>query len=148
MDQPGAPRRPLDAERERLRKEGHTEAEISEILIKRAVGGPQHDAPGHSPMTGVASNLAAAGSYAKNFIPGLAANAATIFDTTASGVARSSAALSFAFKIIVVAVVAYVLYLELSQLRSTTERAAADATAADAEAHAKAGHPNFDFMPK
>jgi hypothetical protein len=30
---------PLDAERERLRKEGYTEAEISQILIGNAVGG-------------------------------------------------------------------------------------------------------------
>lgn len=123
----GAPQRPLDTERQRLRKQGYTDAEISQILIAREAGGQQSESPSHGVMTGVASNLAAAGSYVWNFLPGLAANIATAFNPQAPGAARGGAALSFAFKIVVVAVIAYVLAQEFSQLRSTTARAAAEA---------------------
>lgn len=118
---------PLDAERGRLRRAGYTDSEISQILIAREAAGNSTESTGHGVMTGVASNLAAAGSYVKNFIPGMVANITTIRDLQARKTARGEAALAFAFKIAVVAVIAYVLAQEFSQLRSLTSRAAADA---------------------
>lgn len=127
---PGGQGSPLDAERERLRKQGYTEAEISQIFVAREAGGQQSESPAHGAMTGVASNLAAAGAYAKNFIPGMLADFGTIQDAKAPSATRSHAAASLGFKIMAVLVIGYVLVQEFSQLRSATMRAHADACSA------------------
>lgn len=129
-----APQSPLAAERARLRKQGYSDDEIAQILISRAVGGHQSESPAHGVMTGVASNLAAAGTYAKNFIPGLVADFVTIRDPDAVPNARGAAAVAFAVKIIVVAVIGYVVLQEFSQLRSATIRASAEACVAEQQA--------------
>ncbi len=61
----------------------------------------------------------------------------TIRDAKASPTARSGATVSFVVKIIVVAVIGYVVLQEFSQLRSATVRARAEACAAEQDAMLK-----------
>ena len=129
-DAPREPQTPLDAERERLRKQGYSETEISQILIARETGSQQSESPAHGAMTGVASNLAAGATYAKNFVPGMMADLGTVRDPKAAPDARSKATFLLAVKVIVVLVIAYVVLQEFSQLRSMTARSSAEACTA------------------
>jgi hypothetical protein len=122
---------PLDAERERLRKAGYSETEISQILIAKETGAAQAAAPaGHAPLSGVASNLAAGATYARNFIPGMFANLATIRDPAATAEARGQATAALVVKAVAILVIAYVVLQEFSQLQSMTSRSSAEACAA------------------
>lgn len=118
---------PLDAERERLRKAGYTDTEISQILIARETARHSSESAGHGVMTGVASNLAAAAGYVRNFIPGIVADTKTLGNSTATAMTRSQAAGYLVLKAAVVIVIAYVVWQEFSQLQSMTARATAEA---------------------
>ena len=122
---------PLDTERERLRKQGYNETEISQILIAKETGAAQPAAPaGHVPMSGVASNLAAGATYARNFLPGMFANLATIRDPSATAEARGQATAALIVKAVAILIIGYVVLLEFSQLQSMTSRSSSEACSA------------------
>ena len=118
---------PLDAERARLRKQGFTEAEINQILIARETGAQPAASDGHGAMTGVASNLAAAATYVRNFFPGMVADFVTMRNPAATSQARGQATVYLVFKAVVIVVIAYVVLQEFSQLQSMTSRSSAEA---------------------
>lgn len=123
-------RTPLDAERERLRNAGYTDAEISEILIAREIVKPSSEPTGHGAMTGLASNLSAAAGYVRSFVPSIVADITMLRNEAATATARSQAALYLVMKFVVVFVIAYVVWQEFSQFRSMTARAQAEACSA------------------
>src|ERR1700744_2157467 len=91
---------PLAAERERLRKAGYTETEISQIFVAREAAS-QHQPNStahHGVMSGLASNLAAAGTYARNFIPGVIADVGKVADSQSPTAARAETAVYLGFK--------------------------------------------------
>ena len=110
---------PLDAEREKLRKTGYSENEISQILVARALGSSGHsaDAPtGQGVMSGTLSSVMAIGSYARRHgfhDPGH--DLATIFDRTALASARVVAAILLVFKVAAITVRAYAGWQEWQQ---------------------------------
>jgi len=114
---------PLDAERARLRALGHTEAEISQILILQEAAKTSPLAAGAAPvqgtMTGTTGNLAAAASFVRNFVPGMVADFGTMRNPAAASQARGQAAVYLALKVVVILVVAYVISLELRQLKAS-----------------------------
>jgi hypothetical protein len=124
--EPPAPR-PLDAERARLRKEGFSDAEISQILIARAtMTRPQTSTGGggHGMMTGVLSNLGAVLSHARVLLPTFKTDLAAIFDRATPPIARVQAAVVLVLKTAVVSVLAYAVYQEWQQhIVSQTETA-------------------------
>jgi tetratricopeptide (TPR) repeat protein len=115
--EPPAPS-PLDAERARLRKEGFSDAEISQILIARAtMTRPQTSTGGggHGMMTGVLSNLGAVLSHARVLLPTFKTDLAAIFDRATPPIARVQAAVVLVLKTAVVSVLAYAVYQEWQQ---------------------------------
>jgi tetratricopeptide (TPR) repeat protein len=128
---------PLEAERERLRKAGYADTEISQILVARALGssGNSADAPtGQGVMSGTLSSVVAIGSYARGTVFTLRNDLATIFDRTALASARVGAAVMLVFKVAVIAVLAYAGWQEWRQhIISETEIAASQARKIRAE---------------
>ena len=116
---------PLDSERERLRKAGYTDAEVSQILIARA---SQHPAgAGQRVMSNVLSSIIAVASYARGYIIGTKADFATLF-SAAPPSARVKAGGSLVLKSVVVVVLGYAALQEWSQhIVYATQQAAADA---------------------
>lgn len=116
----GAQTNPLAAERERLRKEGYTEAEISQILIARATvqqtpaaGGA--GSLGTGAMSGTLANVGAALAYGRSFLPTLRGDLVKMFDSALSPVRRVEATLFLALKIVVIAAIAYAVKQEWQQ---------------------------------
>lgn len=135
---------PLDAERTRLRKDGYTDAEISQILIARASGGsPQSiGAGGQGVLSNVLSSLMAVWTHARAALPSVRKDVATIFDGAAPTPARAGASASLAVKAVVIAVLGYAAWQEWNQhIISNTEKVAADAQRAKVEAGAIAQRP-------
>src|SRR5580693_1695055 len=97
---------PLDAERETLRKAGYTEAEVSQILIARALTASQQaaGAAGQGVMSNVLSSIVAVASHARALIPTFRKDVMTVFDGTATTSVRAGATASLAVKAIVVIV--------------------------------------------
>ncbi len=135
-DKPGSS--PLDAEREKLRKAGYNDTEISQILVARALGssGSAADAPtSQGVLSNVVSSVVAIGSYARGTVFTIRDDLETIFDVAASASARVGAAVILVFKVAVLSVLAYAGWQEWQQhIISTTERAAAEASKASNEA--------------
>jgi TPR repeat protein len=101
---------PLDAEREKLRKAGYNETEISQILVARALSSSGHseDAPtGQGVMSGTLSSVMAIGSYARGTVFTIRHDLATIFDRTALASARVGSAVMLVFKVAVISVLAF-----------------------------------------
>jgi hypothetical protein len=73
-------------------------------------------------MSGVASNFTAAAHYIGNFVPGLFADLGLTFNPATSPFLRGQAGGRFSLKFIALAVLAYVVMLEFSQLRSGDAR--------------------------
>lgn len=110
--------RPLDAEREKLRKAGYNDTEISQILVARALGtsGPAADATSsQGVLSGAISSIVAIGSYARGTIFTIRNDLATIFDRTAVASARVGAAAILAFKVAVISVLAFAGWQEWKQ---------------------------------
>src|SRR5208283_3495358 len=110
--------KPLDAERERLRKEGHTEAEISQILIARAVGGGVSHADAALPqgvLSNVLSSIVAVGGYAARLFTTIRHDVATILDASSKVSARSGAFVSLLFKAVVIGVLGFAVWQEWNQ---------------------------------
>ena len=109
---------PLDAEREKLRKAGYNETEISQILVARALGSSGHsaDAPaGQGVMSGTLSSVMAIGSYARGTVFTIRHDLATIFDRTALASARVGSAVMLVFKVAVISVLAFAGWQEWQQ---------------------------------
>jgi hypothetical protein len=125
----------LEGERDRLRKAGFSDQEISQILVARETAGqPAAVGLGSGLMTGVLNNLSAVSAHARNIIPSLKADLAHLLDGEASAAERLGAAVTLAFKAAVIAVLAYVVSLEFSQLQSAARKAHAEACIARQQA--------------
>ncbi|WP_426422561.1 PAN domain-containing protein [Bradyrhizobium genosp. A] len=134
-DKPAAS--PLDAERAKLRKAGYTDAEISQILIARAVGTPQQPAAlaGQGVLSNVTSSLLAIGNYARGTLFSIRDDVAAIFDRTASAPVRAGATASLVVKVVVVAVLGFAAWQEWHQhiiFQTTIAESQATKTAAEA----------------
>jgi hypothetical protein len=130
---------PLDAERETLRKAGYTEAEVSQILIARALTASQQaaGAAGQGVMSNVLSSIVAVASHARAIIPTFRKDVTTVFDGSAATSARAGSAASLAVKAVVVLVLGYAASQEWNQhIISATEIARQQALKAKAEADA------------
>ena len=120
---------PSNTERARLRAAGLSEDEITRILVARAGGMPPAGAAAvpQAPVSGVMGNFSAIWAHARNIIPTMAAQIMTVFNTSAATPARIAALLSVMVKAAFVCVFAYVVSLEFSQLKSSTDSARAAA---------------------
>src|ERR1700683_1746020 len=100
---------PLDAEREQLRKVGYTEAEVSQILIARALNNTQQSAGavGQGVMSNALSSIVAVASHARLLIPTFRKDAATMFDGAAAASSRAGAAAALVVKAVVVLVLGF-----------------------------------------
>jgi hypothetical protein len=78
-------------------------------------------------MTGVMTNLSAVWAHARGIIPAVAAQILTVRNSSVPASERLAAAISLATKAVLLVVFAYVVSLELSQLKSGAARAHADA---------------------
>ncbi len=118
----------IEAERERLTKAGFSKAEISQILIAKETGAAQGmGGGGHGVLSGVLSNLAAAMTHARNFLPSLAVDLARMLNRHVPPLLRIEAAVALVAKCAVIAVLAYVVDLEFVTLKANAQRAKADA---------------------
>jgi hypothetical protein len=108
---------PLDAEREQLRKVGYSEAEISQILIARAVNNTQQSAGavGQGVMSNTLSSIVAVASHARLLIPTFRKDVATMFDGAAAASSRAGAAASLVVKAVVVLVLGFAAWQEWNQ---------------------------------
>jgi hypothetical protein len=144
---------PLDAERERLRSVGYTDAEISHILTQREIGAsPQPGGAGQGVMSNVLSSIVAVGSHARGLIPTFRKDVATIFDGAATVSARAGATASLIVKAVVILVLGYAAWQEWQQhiiysteiAREQVRKTKAEATEAETKAHA-ISQPPVDF---
>ena len=130
---------PLSAERERLRRKGFTDAEISRILIEQETRGHGAQAHHHGAQQGMLSNvlgsLIAIVGYVAGLFTSIPQDAATMFDPSSEASARSRAFVSFLFKAVVVGVLAFAGWQEWQQ---HIESAPAIAAQQVREAQAKA----------
>jgi hypothetical protein len=128
---------PLDAEREKLRKAGYSDTEISQILVARALGSPGAVAdanPTQGVLSSGLSSVVAIGHYARGTAFTIRHDLGTLFDAAASASARVGAATMLVFKAAVISVLAYAGWQEWRQhIISATEIAAANANKAHAE---------------
>jgi hypothetical protein len=128
---------PLDAEREKLRKAGYSDTEISQILVARALGSPGPVADATSSQGVLSSGLSsvvAIGHYARGTAFTIRHDLGTVFDAAATASARVGAATMLVFKAAVISVLAYAGWQEWRQhIISATEIAAANANKAHAE---------------
>jgi hypothetical protein len=130
---------PLNAERETLRKAGYTEAEVSQILIARALSASQQPAGavGQGVMSNVLCSIVAVASHARALIPAFRKDVMTAFDGAASVSARAGATASLAVKAVAVLVLGYAGWQEWNQhIVYATEIARQQALKAKAEADA------------
>ncbi len=116
----------IEAERERLAKAGFGEAEISQILIARETGAA-HGMGGGGILSGVLSNLTAVMAHARNFVPSLLADLAHILNRRLPPLLRLEAAFTLVAKCVVIAVLAYIVSLEFTQLKALSDKAKAEA---------------------
>jgi uncharacterized protein YecT (DUF1311 family) len=127
---------PLDSERARLRQDGYTDAEVSQILIARAAGGSQQStgAGGQGVFSNVLSSLIAVAAHARAAMPSFKKDFETMFDGAASASSRVGASVSLAIKAVVIAVLGYAAWQEWNQhIISATEIAAIQARKLHAE---------------
>jgi uncharacterized protein YecT (DUF1311 family)/tetratricopeptide (TPR) repeat protein len=129
---------PLDAERERLRGEGYTDAEISQILINRASGaGSQQSAPLppiHGHMTGVLGNTSAVLSHARAAIPVVTGGLANLSNAAAPPKSRAKSAALLVGIAVIVCVLGYAVWQEWQQhIISATATAANNAEITEAQ---------------
>src|SRR5271157_1957267 len=107
----GAPKASqVDAERERLRKQGYTKTEISQILIARAVGGGAPQSHGPLPqgvLSNVLGSVVAVGGYAAGLFTTIGHDVATMLDASSKASARSGAFASLLFKAAIIGVVGF-----------------------------------------
>jgi hypothetical protein len=133
---------PLDAERARLRAEGHTDAEISQILINKASGigtppqaGANFASGPQMPMAGVLGNANAVLSHARGTIPVVKENLANLSDGSTSHISRAKSAAILVGVAVIVAALGYAIHQEWQiHIVNAPITAAAQAQKAAAEA--------------
>jgi hypothetical protein len=126
--------KPLDAERASLRSSGYSEAEISQILIARAVGGQSHPAGAQGALSNVLSSIVAIGGHARALVPTFRSDFTVIFSRTAPVGARIGSTFTLMLKLAVIAVLAYAGWQEWQQhIISATTIAASEARKRQAE---------------
>jgi len=141
---------PLDAERARLRQDGFTDAEISQILIARASGGSQQStgAGGQGVLSNALSSLVAVSSQARAVLPSFRRDVNTIFNGANPTSSRVGASVSLAIKAVVIAVLGYAAWQEWNQhIISATEIAAIQARKVHAEECSARSKAIIDTVP-
>lgn len=137
--QPGGS--PLDAERQRLRAQGYTDSEISQILVSRALGGGS-GSPGASPhphgaLSNVLSSIVAIAAYAGGLFTSIRTDAAIMLDRSATSSARGGAFAATAVKAVVIGALVFAGWQEWQQLViSQTKIAESQARKLEVEADA------------
>ena len=127
---------PLDAERLRLKNMGYTDAEVSQILIAKAVGGSREAgaAPSQGVMSNVISSIVAVAGHARALVPSYRQDFLTIFSTAAPLGARIGSMFSLVLKTAVIAILAFAGWQEWKQhIISATATADAEARKRHAE---------------
>lgn len=120
------PVRPLDVRREQLRELGHTDAEISAIILKEVPPPqPQAAATGMTGaggvagqtgvMSGVLNNLSVAMALATGFLPSIATDITNLLGAHSSLHQRSRAGVFLAVKLALVAVIGFAIFQEYQQ---------------------------------
>jgi ABC-type anion transport system duplicated permease subunit len=137
----GAQPNPLAAERQRLRAQGYTDAEISQILVARALGGGAGPtgAPLHPQgmFSNVLSSIVAVAGYAGGLFTTIRHDITTILDRSAPAGARTSAFVAIAVKAVVIGALTFAAWQEWQQhIISSTEIAESQARKLKAEADA------------
>jgi hypothetical protein len=117
----------LETERARLRKDGFSDPEISQILIARETGAANRTSFGSGVATGLLNNLDAIVTHVRGLVPNLKSDLARILDRDAEGAARIGGALSLSLKAAAIVVVGYFVYLEALQFRASAYKAWAEA---------------------
>ncbi len=127
---------PLAAERERLRQVGYTEAEISQIMVARAVGGgASHQALPQGMLSSVLGSLVAVGGYVAGLFTTIRHDVTTMLDASSKASARSGAFVSLLFKAVVIGVLGFAAWQEWQiHVVNAPITAAAQAQKAAAEA--------------
>ena len=130
---------PLDSERARLRQDGYTDAEISQILIARVAGVPplpttSSASPGV--LSQAISSLVALWTYARGTVFSIRSDVAAMFDGKAPASVRAGATASLAVKAVVIAVLGYAAAQEWNQ-HIISAPAIADAQARKTQAEAE-----------
>jgi hypothetical protein len=141
---------PLDTDRARLRSQGYSEVEISQILTARASGVPQQPtaAGGQGVLSNVLGSLMAVWAHVRTALPSVRKDVATIFDGAAPTPARAGASASLAVKIVVIAVLGYAAWQEWGQhIISTPAMVEAQAEKAKAEACSARSKAIIDTVP-
>jgi hypothetical protein len=132
---------PLEAERQRLRAQGYSDAEISQILVARALGGGGGPTGAPTQPQGAFSNvlnsIVAVASYAGGIFTTIRHDVATMLDRSAPTGARGGAFTAVAIKGIVIALLIFAGWQEWQQhIISQTQIAASQAEKLKAEADA------------
>ncbi len=130
---------PLATERERLRQAGYAEAEISQIMVARAVGGgaSRPDALPPGMLSSVLGSIVAVGGYVAGLFTAIPQDVATILDVSSKPSARSGAFVSLLFKVVVIGVLGFAAWQEWQQhIIWQTQIAAEQAQKLKAEADA------------
>ena len=130
---------PLSGERERLRRKGFTDAEISQILIEQETGGRAPQAHHHGAQQGMLSSvvgsIVAVSGYVVSLFTSIPQDAATMLDASLQASARSRAFVSLLFKAVVIGVLSFAAWQEWQQhIISQTEIAKSQARKIEIEA--------------
>jgi hypothetical protein len=144
MTSDAPPVRSLDALRADLRAEGHTDDEISRIIVEwksRQLSQPQAAATTGAGgvtggvMSGVLNNLSVAITLATGFLPSLATDIANLLGAHSSLQQRSRAGVFLAAKLALVIVIGFAIYQEWEQhIINATAISTASVTKTEAEA--------------
>jgi tetratricopeptide (TPR) repeat protein len=127
---------PLAAERERLRKAGYTDAEISQILIAKATGGAAaREGLPQGALSHVIGSIVAVGAYVAGLFTSIPQDVAAMLDASLKASARSRAFVSILLKAVVIGVLSFAAWQEWQQhIISQTEIAHSQAQKIKAEA--------------
>ncbi len=107
---------PLDAERQKLKSQGYTDAEISQILIARAAGGQQPSSSStQGTLSNVLSSMIAIAGHARSLMPSFRTDFVTIFSAGAPIGSRIGAMFTLSLKTAVIGILAYAGWQEWQQ---------------------------------
>ena len=108
---------PLDAERAKLKAAGYTDAEVSQILVSKALSGsPQgSSASPQGVMSNALSSIVAIAGHARILLPTFRQDFANIFDRNVRAPTRAGSALALTLKSAVILILAYAGWQEWQQ---------------------------------
>ena len=127
---------PLDTERAKLKAAGYTDAEISQILVAKALAGTTQGSPAaaQGAMSNALSSIVAIAGHARILVPSFRQDFANLFDPSVRAPARAGSALALTMKAAVILVLAYAGWQEWQQhIISATEIAQSQARKVHAE---------------